>query len=204
MARHVKPSDILDVIKELTECDMEADDFEPLKLCRFLPIRRSPTITTYGSVDERFLIIDDDRVQVHPEEPVLDFMPEDVCRLRGFFSALGLEERFVSRQLESVTYPVSNAQESAVLTSELRQKSEALYRYVHCLLGTRHLANKRPTKHCTPLREQTLCPSPRRNSTNLLSGSSLHGHGLSPTFQARGLASVPSVVGERASRTAAC
>ncbi|KAL3483545.1 hypothetical protein BJX62DRAFT_244796 [Aspergillus germanicus] len=120
--------DMLDVIKELTGCDMEADDFEPLKLCRFLPIRRSPTITTYGSVDEKFLIIDDDRVQVHPEEPVLDFMPEDVCRLRGFFSALGLEERFVSRQLESVTYPVSNAQESAELTSELRQKSEALYR----------------------------------------------------------------------------
>jgi hypothetical protein len=195
---------MLDVIKELIECDMEADDFEPLKLCRFLPIRRSPTITTYGSVDERFLIIDDDRVQVHPEEPVLDFMPEDVCRLRGFFSALGLEERFVSRQLEPVMYPVSNTQESADLTSELRQKGEALYRYVHCLLGTRYLAYRRPIKHCTPLREQRLYHSPQSNSTNLLSGSSLHGHGLSPTFHARGLASEPSLVGDRASGTAAC
>ncbi|CEL05721.1 hypothetical protein ASPCAL06837 [Aspergillus calidoustus] len=128
LAGHANPSEMLDVIKELIKCDAGTDDFEALKLCRFLPIRRSPTTTTYGTVDERFLIIDDDRIHVNTEEPVLDFMPEDVCRLRRFFSALGLEERYVSRQLGSVTYPLTNVQESADLTRELRQKSEALYR----------------------------------------------------------------------------
>ncbi|KAL3440459.1 hypothetical protein BJX65DRAFT_314757 [Aspergillus insuetus] len=128
MAGHAIPSEVLDIIKQLSGCNPSPDDFEALKLCRFLPIRRNATTTTYGTVDERFLILDDDRVQVSPGEPVLDFTPEDVCRLRRFFSGLGLEERYVSRQLGSVTYAVSDAQESVDLTRELRQKSESLYR----------------------------------------------------------------------------
>ncbi|KAL2817700.1 hypothetical protein BDW59DRAFT_165856 [Aspergillus cavernicola] len=128
MVGNISTSEMLIVIKELIARSPTPDDLEPLKLLRFLPVRTSTIHITYRTVDEPFFIIDDDRLQVDPGVPVLDFTPEDVCRLRAFFSALGLQTRYISSQLIEGTCAVSDVKESAELTHELRLKSESLYR----------------------------------------------------------------------------
>ncbi|RDW74654.1 uncharacterized protein DSM5745_07316 [Aspergillus mulundensis] len=125
---NINRNEMLVVIKELSSLGPTAQDVEPLKFVKFLPVRNRATRITYVTVDEPFFISDDDRLQLDPAVPVLDFGAEDVRRSRRFLSALGLEKRFVSGQIVEKTLTVSGAEESAELTEELRQKAESLFR----------------------------------------------------------------------------
>ncbi|KAL4812116.1 hypothetical protein BDW67DRAFT_193992 [Aspergillus spinulosporus] len=121
-------SETLVVLKELNSLRPTANDLEPLMMVRFLPIRKGSNHIIYATVDDYFLIVDDDRLQIDARVPVLDFTPEDVCCLRPLFSALDLQERYVSCQLTDVTVVTGNANISADLTHDLRQRAQALLR----------------------------------------------------------------------------
>ncbi|KAL4971359.1 hypothetical protein BDW66DRAFT_165385 [Aspergillus desertorum] len=121
-------SETLVVLKELSSLRPTTIDLESLKMVRFLPVRKGPNHIMFATVDDPFLIVDDDRLQVDARVPVLDFTPEDACCLRGFFSALGLQARYVSSQLTDTTIVTSNADESAELTHDLRQRAQSLLR----------------------------------------------------------------------------
>ncbi|KAL4742385.1 hypothetical protein BDV11DRAFT_211409 [Aspergillus similis] len=121
-------SETLVVLKELSSLRPTADDLEPLKMVKFLPVLKGTSHIIYATVDEPFLIVDDDRLHVDARVPVLNFSPEDVCCLRQFFSALGLQARYVSSQLTDTTIHTRNADESAELTHDLRQRAQSLFR----------------------------------------------------------------------------
>ncbi|KAL4744652.1 hypothetical protein BDW72DRAFT_212314 [Aspergillus terricola var. indicus] len=121
-------SETLVVLKELSSLRPTANDLKLLKLVKFLPVRKGTNHIVFAKVDDPYFIVDDDRLQVDARVPVLDFTPEDVCCLRGFFSALGLQERYVSSQLTDTTVVTSNADKSAELTHDLRQRAQSLLR----------------------------------------------------------------------------
>ncbi|KAL4932062.1 uncharacterized protein BDV17DRAFT_301079 [Aspergillus undulatus] len=121
-------SEWLLVMQELNDLKPTADDLEPLRLARFLPVRRKATHITYVTVDEPFFIIDDTRLQLDPKLPVLDITPENACRFRHSLTALGLGERYVSWKAKETTCAVDDAKESTELTHDFRQRAEALCR----------------------------------------------------------------------------
>ncbi|KAL2822763.1 hypothetical protein BDW59DRAFT_163576 [Aspergillus cavernicola] len=125
----VNRSELLVIMEELNGLEPTADDLELLKLVKFLPVQRKNTSISYVTAGEPFLIIDDTRLRLDPEVPVLDLTPEDACRLRHFFTNLGLGMHYVSGQIRQETLCVFNgAVESVELTHDLRQRAKALYR----------------------------------------------------------------------------
>ncbi|KAL4949538.1 hypothetical protein BDW69DRAFT_188227 [Aspergillus filifer] len=124
----IDSTDWLLVMQELNDLNPNAVDLEPLRLVKFLPVRRKDTQITYVAVDASFFIVDDPRLQLDREVPILAITPEGACRLRHTLTALGLGRHYVSMQIRESTCLINDAKESTELTHEFRQKADALCR----------------------------------------------------------------------------
>lgn len=116
------------LIQELSGFNPTSKDLECLQLVKFLPVRHGDTGITYVSAGEAFLIPDDERFEIDSCVPVLNMTPLEICRSRAFIAAMGLDSRYLSRQITELTLPVDDAEESANLTHTLREKAGFLYR----------------------------------------------------------------------------
>jgi hypothetical protein len=130
----IAPSHISALIQDLSVLNPTAKELQRLELARFLPVRYGGKYVVCVSVNESFLIVDDERFEVDHNVPVLDMAIDAVCHSRPFIAAMNLDSRYLSRQIIERTRPVDEAEESADLTHALRAKTKFLHRYLSPLL----------------------------------------------------------------------
>ena len=121
--------EIKDLIKELNSFGPHAPDLDRLNGAPILPIKGTDGVIRLVKATDAFAIVD----RVHYLElfadkiPVMDYSREETHRLEAFFSALGLEQRYMSRLVRELSM-VNGASNDVALSAEMRRKAYSIFR----------------------------------------------------------------------------
>ncbi len=120
---------VKDLIKELNSFGPRAPALDRLKGAPILPVKGTDSLIRLAKATDAFAIVD----RVHYFElfankiPVMDYSREDTHRLESFFSALGLEERYMSRFVRELSM-VNGASSDVALSASMKRRAYSIFR----------------------------------------------------------------------------
>lgn len=134
-------SGVIEILHIVNSLEPTKSGLDQLRNISFLPIDGIGGKFYWGSAASDFFIIDQDGwpMQFYEKVPTLDLSLEEIHDLARLLTALGLEDRFISvcatKKTKVLELP---SQSSLYLTSEFRQRSSGLSRYVCPSSNIRH------------------------------------------------------------------
>lgn len=122
-------SKIKDLIRDIDDLGPNTDVLEPLKFCNILPVQGADGQVRLKNTNDVFAIVD--RVEYENlfkgRVAILAYTIEDLHKLRGFLTALGIEQRYMSLLVEETSTAKDFAQDNR-LTRRMRDQAYALFR----------------------------------------------------------------------------
>jgi hypothetical protein len=126
-------AEVVEALCDINDLEPTMSDLNRLKLIEFLPIEGTDEEFYWGSVTSDFFIIDKDGwpMLFYGKVPTVQIRLAEVRELAPLLKSLGLENRFISicaaRKTSVSEMP---SQTSLHLTTDFRQRSSGLSRYV--------------------------------------------------------------------------
>ncbi|KAK2748571.1 hypothetical protein FQN57_000706 [Myotisia sp. PD_48] len=132
------------VIESINQLFCTGSDLDSIRSLRCLPVRKTDGNMELASPSGLFFIVDraEYGAKFQDKVPILDYSLGEARVLSRFFQALGLEDRCMSVAIEEITTTQQpEAEPSATLTREFRQKAKYFTRYAIHYGGNRELHN---------------------------------------------------------------